>query len=93
MSGTPESYKWIEMAENSLVDIKTRIPKRAFEIIDQLVRKGYFSSVADFARQSILDKLINDFEIGITELEPQIVESKRSKRHSVSTNSSSEQEA
>jgi len=80
------------VAENDLVDIKTRIPKSASEIIDQLVRKGYFSSVADFARQSILDKLINDFEIGINELEPQIVRSKRSKRKDVSTNSSGEQE-
>jgi Arc/MetJ-type ribon-helix-helix transcriptional regulator len=79
------------VTENDLVDIKTRIPKSASEIIDQLVSKGYFSSVADFARQSILDKLINDFEIGINELEPQIVRSKRSKRKGVSTSSSGEQ--
>jgi len=29
--------------------------------------------MADFARQSILDKLIEDFEIGIEELEPEII--------------------
>lgn len=80
------------MTQDSLVDVKTRIPKRAFQIIDQLVRKGYFSSMADFARQSILDKLINDFEIGVTELEPQIIDSKRSKKHDVSINTSSEKE-
>jgi Arc/MetJ-type ribon-helix-helix transcriptional regulator len=78
--------------ESDLVEIKTRIPKSAFKIIDQLVSKGYFSSAADFARQSILDKLINDFEIGINELEPQIVQSKRGKRKDVSTSSSGEQE-
>ncbi len=80
------------MTQDSLVDVKTRIPKRAFEIIDQLVRKGYFSSMADFARQSILDKLINDFEIGVTELEPQIVDSKRIERHGVPINANSEKE-
>ena len=80
------------MPQDSLVDVKTRIPKRAFEIIDQLVRKGYFSSMADFARQSILDKLINDFEIGVTELEPQIVDSKRNRRHGISINGNSEKE-
>ncbi len=80
------------MTQDSLVDVKTRIPKRAFEIIDQLVSKGYFSSMADFARQSILDKLIDDFEIGITELEPEIVDSTRGKRHGVSINTSSEKE-
>jgi len=81
-----------QLASGSLVDVKTRIPKRAFEIIDQLVRKGYFSSMADFARQSILDKLINDFEIGVTELEPQIVDSKRNRRHGISINGNSEKE-
>ena len=80
------------MTQDSLVDVKTRIPRRAFEIIDQLVRKGYFSSMADFARQSILDKLINDFEIGIAELEPQIVDSTRGKRHGGSINTNSEKE-
>jgi len=60
-----------------LTEIKTRIPRRAARIIDELVQKGYFSSVADFARQSILDKLINDFELGISELEPDIVKPKK----------------
>ncbi|UCB60635.1 MAG: hypothetical protein JSW72_00810 [Candidatus Bathyarchaeota archaeon] len=80
------------MTQDNLVDVKTRIPKRAFEIIDQLVRKGYFSSMADFARQSILDKLINDFEIGVTELEPQIVDSTRSRERGGSININSEKE-
>ena len=80
------------MTQDNLVDVKTRIPKRAFEIIDQLVRKGYFSSMADFARQSILDKLINDFEIGVTELEPQIVDSTWSRERSSSININSEKE-
>ena len=80
------------MTQDNLVDVKTRIPKRAFEIIDQLVRKGYFSSIADFARQSILDKLINDFEIGVTELEPQIVDSTWSRERGGSININSEKE-
>ncbi len=80
------------MTQDNLIDVKTRIPKRAFEIIDQLVRKGYFSSMADFARQSILDKLINDFEIGVTELEPQIVDSTRSRERGGSININSEKE-
>ena len=58
-----------------LIEVKTRIPERALEIITQLVERGYYSSVADFARQSILDKLINDFELGISELEPDLTES------------------
>lgn len=58
----------------NLVDVKTRIPERAVQFINQLVERGYYSSVADFARQSILDKLINDFELGISELEPDLVE-------------------
>lgn len=59
-----------------LVDVKTRIPERAVRFINQLVERGYYSSVADFARQSLLDKLINDFELGISELEPDLVELK-----------------
>ena len=63
-----------------LVEVKTRIPERAVQFINQLVDRGYYSSVADFARQSILDKLINDFELGISELEPDLVELKHKKR-------------
>lgn len=63
-----------------LAEVKTRIPERAVQFIDQLVDRGYYSSVADFARQSILDKLINDFELGISELEPDLVELKHKKR-------------
>lgn len=69
----------IEVYQN-LTEIKTRIPRRAAQIIDELVKKGYFSSLADFARQSILDKLINDFEIGISELEPDIIERKQQRK-------------
>lgn len=80
--------------EKSLAEIKTRIPKKAFYIINQLVLKGYFSSVADFARQSILDKLITDFEIGIWELEPQIIKRKHNKKQKhVPTNPSVNLEA
>ena len=73
--------RWMSdrMGKN-LIEIKTRIPERAVQFINQLVNRGYYSSVADFARQSILDKLINDFELGISELEPDIVELKRKKK-------------
>lgn len=56
-----------------MIEIRTRIPIRAAEIIEQLIVRGYFSSMADFARQSILDKLLQDYEIGIEELEPEIL--------------------
>ncbi len=58
----------------NVVEVKTRIPERAAKIISELVERGYYSSVSDFARQSILDKLINDLELGISELEPDIIE-------------------
>ena len=58
----------------NVVEVKTRIPERAAKIISELVERGYYSSVSDFARQSILDKLINDLELGISELEPDILE-------------------
>lgn len=58
---------------NNLIEVRTRIPDNAAHIINQLVQKGYFSSMADFARQSILDKLTEDYEIGIEELEPEII--------------------
>lgn len=60
-------------ANAKLVEVKTRIPERTIQFITQLVARGYYSSVADFARQAILDKLINDFELGISELEPDIL--------------------
>lgn len=68
-----------------LVEVKTRIPERAVQFINQLVKRGYYSSVADFARQSVLDKLINDFELGIAELEPDLVELKQKKTQSGKT--------
>jgi len=58
----------------TLVEVKTRIPERAAQLISELVERGYYSSVSDFARQSILDKLINDLELGISELEPDLAE-------------------
>lgn len=64
-----------------LVEIKTRIPKSASEFIAELVARGYFSSVADFARQAILDKIINDFELGIAELEPDFLEQKHNEKN------------
>jgi len=60
-------------ANAKLIEVKTRIPQRPLQFIAQLVTRGYYSSVADFARQAILDKIINDFELGISELEPDIV--------------------
>lgn len=73
--------KWVyDIMVRKLAEVKTRIPERAVQFIDQLVDRGYYSSVADFARQSILDKLINDFELGISELEPDLVELKHKKR-------------
>ncbi|MDH5266221.1 MAG: hypothetical protein OEW62_00930 [Candidatus Bathyarchaeota archaeon] len=51
--------------------------------INQLVARGYYSSVADFARQSILDKLVSDFELGISELEPDLVEAEEENARSI----------
>jgi len=59
----------------NLVEVKTRVPEKIVQFVNELVERGYYSSVADFARQSILDKLINDFELGISELEPDLIES------------------
>lgn len=58
----------------NVVEVKTRIPEKAAQFINELVERGYYSSVSDFARQSILDKLITDLELGISELEPDLVE-------------------
>lgn len=69
---------------NDLSEVRTRIPKRAMKFINQLVARGYYSSVADFARQSILDKLVNDFELGISELEPDLVEAEEENARSKS---------
>jgi Arc/MetJ-type ribon-helix-helix transcriptional regulator len=60
----------------SVIEIKTRIPEKAAQFITELVDRGYYSSMSDFARQSILDKLINDLELGIAELEPDLAELK-----------------
>lgn len=69
---------------NDLSEVRTRIPKRAMGFINQLVARGYYSSVADFARQSILDKLVGDFELGISELEPDLVEAEEENARSKS---------
>lgn len=58
----------------NVIEVKTRIPEKAVRFINELVERGYYSSVSDFARQSILDKLINDLELGISELEPDLAE-------------------
>lgn len=60
----------------NVVEVKTRIPEKAAQFITELVERGYYSSVSDFARQSILDKLINDLELGISELEPDLLDQK-----------------
>lgn len=54
------------------VDIRASIPIKIAFIIDKLVKKGYYSSRADFTRRSVIDKLINDFELGLKELEPDL---------------------
>jgi Arc/MetJ-type ribon-helix-helix transcriptional regulator len=74
----------------NLVEVKTRIPERAVQFINQLVNRGYYSSVADFARQAILDKLINDFELGISELEPDLIELKSKQKTRRKNESSNE---
>jgi Arc/MetJ-type ribon-helix-helix transcriptional regulator len=56
-----------------LIEVRTRIPDNTARIIEKLVEKGYFSSMADFVRQSVIDKLLEDFEIGIEELEPEVI--------------------
>ena len=63
----------VEVVRN-LVEVKTRVPEKVVRFVNELVERGYYSSIADFARQAILDKLITDFELGITELEPDLVE-------------------
>lgn len=73
----------------NLVEVKTRIPERTVQFINQLVDRGYYSSVADFARQAILDKLINDFKLGISELEPDLVELKHERNTQRRKNSQS----
>lgn len=69
-----------------LIDVKTRVPEGAVRFISQLVERGYYSSIADFARQSILEKLINDFELGISELEPDLVQVESEKEPEVEDN-------
>jgi Arc/MetJ-type ribon-helix-helix transcriptional regulator len=66
----------------SVIEIKTRIPEKAAQFITELVDRGYYSSMSDFARQSILDKLINDLELGIAELEPDLAELKEEEMNS-----------
>ena len=60
----------------NVVEVKTRIPEKAAQFISELVERGYYSSVSDFARQSILEKLIDDLELDILELEPELVDQK-----------------
>lgn len=65
---------------SGLVEVKTRIPDRAAKFITELVARGYYSSAADFARQAILDKLLDDFELGMSELEPDILGSESQRK-------------
>ena len=43
------------------------------KIINKLVDKEYFSSMANFARQAIIDKILESYEIGLEELESEII--------------------
>jgi len=72
---TKGSHRRYRHMVRNLVEVKTRVPEKIVQFVNELVERGYYSSVADFARQSILDKLINDFELGISELEPDLIES------------------
>jgi Arc/MetJ-type ribon-helix-helix transcriptional regulator len=69
-----KGYRGVMRMVRTLVDVKTRVPEKVLQFINELVERGYYSSVADFSRQAILDKLITDFELGITELEPDLIE-------------------
>ena len=63
-----------------MIEIRTKIPENVAKIITELVDKGYFSSMANFARQAIIDKIVESYEIGLAELEPEMI--KQSKKGS-----------
>ena len=63
-----------------MIEIRTKIPENVAKIINELVDKGYFSSMANFARQAIIDKIVESYEIGLAELEPEMI--KQSKKGS-----------
>ena len=56
-----------------MIEIRTKIPTNVAKIINKLVDKGYFSSMANFARQAIIDKILESYEIGLEELESEII--------------------
>lgn len=57
-----------------MIEVRTRIPTSIAKIIDKLIERGFYSSMADFARHAIIDKIIEDYEVGIEELEPEIID-------------------
>jgi hypothetical protein len=57
-----------------LIEIKTRVPSNIAKIIEKLIEKGYYLDMADFAKHAIIDKIVNDYEIGLEELEPDLID-------------------
>jgi hypothetical protein len=57
-----------------LIEIKTQVPSNIVKIIEKLIEKGYYLDLADFAKHAIIDKIINDYEIGLEELEPKLMD-------------------
>ncbi|MEJ2242742.1 MAG: hypothetical protein P8Y18_11475 [Candidatus Bathyarchaeota archaeon] len=55
-----------------MIEINTRVPSNIGKIIEKLIEKGYYTDMADFAKHAIIDKIINDYEIGLEELEPEL---------------------
>lgn len=62
------------MKSTKETDIRVTVPNNVAQVIDKLIEAGYYSSRADFARRSIIDKLIGDFELGLKELEPNLLD-------------------
>ena len=50
------------------------MPSNISKIIKKLIEKGYYTDMADFAKHAIIDKIVNDFEIGLEELEPELLD-------------------
>ena len=59
--------------KKQLIEIKTKVPSNISKIIKKLIEKGYYTDMADFAKHAIVDKIVNDFEIGLEELEPELL--------------------
>ncbi|MFX1254250.1 MAG: hypothetical protein ACFFCZ_21745 [Promethearchaeota archaeon] len=56
-----------------VIDVKVKLPERTVEIIDKLIKRGYYPSWEDFVRTVIVKTLIDDYELGMAELEPDLI--------------------